>query len=125
MLCSMAKEKECAAMFKLRLVDMERFFGIICVGGPISTKMQAESIVKQPQARDPKATPGSWKLEAGKSAEEAKKSPVGTSVLNFLFFKRYLFICLFVYKRHRERGRETEGEAGSLQGAQCGTQSLD
>ena len=40
------------------------------------------------------------------------------NLLNFLFFKFYLFI----HERHkRERGRDTVGEAGSMQGAGCGT----
>ena len=36
----------------------------------------------------------------------------------------FYFLRFFIYDRHRERGRhQAEGEAGSMQGAQCGTQS--
>ena len=40
----------------------------------------------------------------------------------FFFFLRFY---LFIYERHRDRETETqaEGEAGSLWGAGCGTQS--
>ena len=42
----------------------------------------------------------------------------------FFFFKRYY---LFIHERHTEREVETqaEGEAGSLRGARCETQSQD
>ena len=47
-------------------------------------------------------------------------------IFNFycLFFKKG-FIYLFIHEREREREAETqaEGEAGSMQGARCGTQS--
>ena len=38
----------------------------------------------------------------------------------FLFFKRFY---LFIHERHTQREVETqaEGEAGSMQGARCGT----
>ena len=44
-------------------------------------------------------------------------------ICKFLF-KKY-FIYLFMIDTEREAETEGEGEAGSLQGARCGTQSLD
>ena len=35
----------------------------------------------------------------------------------FWIFKN--IYCLFIHERHRERGRDKEGEAGSSQGARC------
>ena len=41
---------------------------------------------------------------------------------SFLFFKD----CIYLFMRDTERGRDTgRGEAGSMQGARCGTQSQD
>ena len=37
----------------------------------------------------------------------------------------YFLKILFIYKRHREAETQTEGEAGSLWGAWCGTRSRD
>ena len=37
----------------------------------------------------------------------------------------FLRFYLFIHERHRETERMAEGEAGSLQGAQCGTRSWD
>ena len=46
-----------------------------------------------------------------------------SSLFYFIIFKRFY---LFIHERHREKGAETqaEGEAGSKQGAGCGTGSL-
>ena len=41
----------------------------------------------------------------------------------FIYIKD--FIYLFMRNREREAETQAEGEAGSLQGAQCGTQSQD
>lgn len=62
-------------MFKLRLVEMETLFGIIWVDGPIFNTMEAESIVRQPQARNHQGH--------HRKPEEARNSPAHTSILNF------------------------------------------
>ena len=51
-------------------------------------------------------------------------SPNMALMENESFFLRFY---LFIHERQREREAETqaEGEAGSMQGAQCGTQSQD
>ena len=46
------------------------------------------------------------------------KSPA----LVFFFFLRFY---LFIHERHRKAETQAEGEAGSLQGARCSTQSQD
>ena len=40
--------------------------------------------------------------------------------IKFIFFFRFY---LFIHKRHKEAETRAEGEAGSLQGARCGTRS--
>ena len=44
-------------------------------------------------------------------------------ILSLSFFKR--FYLLFMRDTKREAETQAEGEAGSMQGAQCGTQSQD
>ena len=41
--------------------------------------------------------------------------------IQILFF----FKILFIHEKHTEAKTQAEGEAGSLRGAQCGTQSQD
>ena len=66
----------------------------------------------------------------GESASPFLPAPPPTHVLSlsqifyFLFFKKD-FIYLFMRNTEREREREAEGEAGSMQGAWCGTRSRD
>ena len=47
---------------------------------------------------------------------------MGNTFTTFVFFF-FLRFYLFIHERHREREAETqaEGEAGSMQGARCGT----
>ena len=49
------------------------------------------------------------------------KCPFGYSA--FFFFFKILFI--YSWETHREAETQAEGEAGSMQGAQCGTRSQD
>ena len=51
----------------------------------------------------------------------------GAHSLHYKFFFFFLRLYLLIHERHREREAETqaEGEAGSMQGAQRGTQSRD
>ena len=47
-----------------------------------------------------------------------------SELCTFFFFKRFYFIYSCETQSERERGRDTgRGEAGSMQGARCGTQS--
>ena len=48
-----------------------------------------------------------------------------SNVLTFFFFFSFLkdFICLFMRDAEKETETQAEGEAGSKQGARCGTQS--
>ena len=50
-------------------------------------------------------------------------TPLGPVSFFKIFFKD--FIYLFMRDTEREAGMQAEGEAGSPEGAQCGTQSQD
>ena len=45
------------------------------------------------------------------------------------FFKDFIYLFMRIHREEREREKEAEtqaqGEAGSMQGARCGTQSQD
>ena len=42
-------------------------------------------------------------------------------ILYFLFYFILFYFILFMHQRHREAETQTEGEAGSMRGARCGT----
>ena len=53
------------------------------------------------------------------SVQKLRPETVGHFIYLFILF------CLFIHEKHRESQKQAEGEAGSLQGAQCGTGSQD
>ena len=64
--------------------------------------------------------PGRGRNEGVKHKERAGHMNWKSDYLLFVLF----FKILFIYEKHRESGTDTaKGEAGSMQGAQCGTQS--
>ena len=58
---------------------------------------------------------------------EYKLQITGNLTISFLIGLCFCFKILFIHERHKEKEAETqaEGEAGSRQGAQCGTRSWD
>ena len=43
--------------------------------------------------------------------------------LFFIFFKDFIHLFMRLTEREREAGTQAEGEAGSMQGARCGTRT--
>ena len=55
-------------------------------------------------------------------ADAIKHFKMGDDLRYYNFLKRFY---LFIHERCRERDKDTEGEAGSMQRAQCETRSQD